>query len=57
MKTIRKIQNAMIVIGIITTVALVDQIEVSSSKMWAAFVIASFAVITVIERELRSDNK
>lgn len=57
MKTIRMIQNVMVVAGMITAIALVDQIEVSSSKMWAAFVIAAFSVMTVIERELRAENK
>lgn len=57
MKTIRIIQNVMITIGVITAVALVDQIEVPTSHMWAAIVIISFSVITIVERELRSDNK
>lgn len=57
MKTIRIIQDVIIAIGIITAVALVDQIEVPTSNMWAAIVITSFAIIIVVERELRSDNK
>lgn len=57
MKTIRRIQNVMVAVGIITAIALVDQIEVSLSKMWAAFVIVAFSVMTVIERELRAENK
>lgn len=57
MKTIRRIQNVMVAVGLITAIALVDQIEVSSSKMWAAFVIAAFSVMTVIERELRAESK
>ncbi len=57
MKTIRTIQNVMVAVGIVTAIALVDQIEVSSSKMWAAFVIAAFSVMTVVERELRAENK
>lgn len=57
MKTIRIIQNVMVAVGIITAIALVDQIEVSSSKMWAAFVIVVFSAMTVIERELKAENK
>jgi len=57
MKTIRRIQNVMVAVGIVTAMALVDQIEVSSSKMWAAFVIAAFSLMTIIERELRAENK
>lgn len=57
MKTIRIIQNVMVAVGIITAIALVDQIEVSSSKMWAAFVIVAFSAMTVIERELKAENK
>jgi len=57
MKTIRIIQNVMVAVGMITAIALVDQIEVSSSKMWAAFVIVAFSVVTVIERELKAENK
>ena len=57
MKTIRIIQNVRVAVGIVTAIALVDQIEVSSSKMWAAFVILAFSVMTVIERELRTENK
>lgn len=56
MKTIRMIQNVLIAAGIITAVALVDRIEVSASSMWAAFVIACFAILTVIEREYRSEK-
>lgn len=57
MKTIRMIQNVMVAVGIVTAVALVDQIEVSSSKMWAAIVIAAFSAMTIITRELKADNK
>lgn len=57
MKTIRMIQNVMVAVGIVTAIQLVNQVEVSSSKMWAAFVIALFSVMTVIERELRAENK
>lgn len=56
MKTIRIIQNVMITIGIVTAVALVDQIEVPTSNMWSAIVITSFSVITIVGRELR-DSK
>lgn len=54
MKTIRMIQNVMVTVGMITAIALVDQIEVSSSKMWAAFVIACFSVLVIVEREVNS---
>lgn len=57
MKKIRMIQNVMIIIGIITAVALVDQIEVSSSRIWAAVVIIAFTIITIIERGLQTSNK
>lgn len=57
MKTIRMIQNVMVAVGIVTAIALVDQIEVSSSKMWAAFVIAALSAMIVIERELRAESK
>ena len=50
------IQTVMIAAGIITAVSLVDGIEVSSSSMWAAFVIACFAILTIIEREYRSEK-
>lgn len=52
MKTIRMIQNVMIAVGIITAVALADGMEVSSSNLWAAFVIAAFSVLIVLEREM-----
>lgn len=54
MKTIRRIQNVMIAAGIITAVALVDGIEVSGSSTWSAFVIISFSILTVVERELKN---
>lgn len=57
MKKIRMIQNVMIIIGIVTAVALVDQIEVSSSRIWAAVVIVAFIIITIIERGLQTSNK
>lgn len=57
MKKIRMIQNVMIIIGIVTAVALVDQIEVSSSRIWAAVVIVAFTIITIIERGLPTSNK
>ena len=57
MKTIRFIQNVMVGVGIVTAIALVDQIEVESSNMWAAIVITILSVIIVIERELRSNNQ
>lgn len=53
MKTIRRIQNVLIAAGIITAVALVDGIEVSASSTWSAFVIISFLILTVVERELK----
>ncbi|WP_195629587.1 hypothetical protein [Bacteroides finegoldii] len=52
MKMIRMIQNVMIVAGIFTAVSLVDGIEVSASNMWAAFVIACFSVLVIVEREV-----
>ena len=52
MKTIRMIQNVMIGAGIITAVSLVDGIEVSASNIWAAFVIACFSVLAIVEREV-----
>jgi len=57
MKTIRIIQNVMVGVGIVTAIALVDGLEVSTTNKWAAFVIASFAILTVIEREIRIGNK
>lgn len=57
MKTIRFIQNVMVGVGIVTATALVDQIEVEPSNMWAAIVITILSVIIVIERELRSNNQ
>lgn len=57
MKTIRMIQNVMIGVGIVTAIALVDGLEVSATNKWAAFVIAAFAMLTVIEREIRTGNK
>ncbi len=57
MRTIRFIQNVMVGVGIVTAIALVDQIEVESSNMWAAIVITILSVIIVIERELRSNNQ
>lgn len=54
MKTIRRIQNVLIAAGIITAVALVDEIEVSASSTWSAFVIISFSILTVVERELKN---
>ena len=40
MKTFRVIQNVLIAVGIITTVSLVDGIEVSASNVQAAFVLS-----------------
>lgn len=57
MKTIRFIQNVMIGVGIVTAIALVDQIEVEPSNMWAAIVITILSVIIVIERELGANNQ
>ncbi|MFR8838314.1 hypothetical protein [Bacteroides sp.] len=57
MKTIRMIQNVMIGVGIVTAIALVDGLEVSATNKWAAFVIAALAMLTVIEREIRTGNK
>jgi len=57
MKTIRIIQNLMIGVGIVTSIALVDGFEVSATNRWAAFVIASFALLTIVERELKANNK
>ena len=57
MKTIRFIQNAMVGVGIITAIALVDRIEVEPSNMWAATVITILSVIIVIERELKSNDQ
>lgn len=57
MKTIRFIQNVMVGVGIVTAIALVDQIEVEPSNMWTAIVITILSVIIVIERELRSNNQ
>lgn len=56
MKTIRMIQNVMIAVGIITAVALADGIEVSSTNLWAAFVIAGFSILTIVERELKNEK-
>ena len=56
MKTFRVIQNVLIAVGIITTVSLVDRIEVSASNVQAAFVIACFAIVTILEREFRSEK-
>ncbi len=47
------IQNVMIGAGIITAVSLVDGIEVSASNKWAAFVIACFSVLAIVEREVK----
>ena len=47
MKTFRVIQNVLIAVGIITTVSLVDGIEVSASNVQAAFVIACFTIVTI----------
>ena len=57
MKTIRFIQNVMVGVGIVTAIALVDQIEVEPSNMWTGIVITILSVIIVIERELRSNNQ
>lgn len=54
MKTIRRIQNVMIAVGIITAVTLADGIEVSSTNLWAAFVIVGLSILTVVERELKN---
>lgn len=54
MKTFRMIQNVLIAIGLITAVSLVDGIEVSASNIHAAFVIACFAIVTILDREFRS---
>lgn len=56
MKTIRRIQNVMIAVGVITAVALSDGMEVSSSNLWAAFVILGFSALTIVERELKNEN-
>lgn len=56
MKTFRVIQNVLIAVGIITTVSLVDGIEVSASNVQAAFVIACFTIVTILEREFRSEK-
>lgn len=50
------IQNVLIAVGIITTVSLVDGIEVSASNVQAAFVIACFTIVTILEREFRSEK-
>lgn len=55
MKTFR-VQNVLIAVGIITTVSLVDGIEVSASNVQAAFVIACFTIVTILEREFRSEK-
>lgn len=57
MKTIRVIQNVMIGAGIVTAISLVDGLEVTTTNKWAAFVIVAFAMLTIIEREIRVDNK
>lgn len=57
MKTIRVIQNVMIGVGMVTAIALVDGLEVSVTNKWAAFVIVTFAMLTIIERNLKVDNK
>lgn len=57
MKTIRMIQNVMIVVGVVTAVALIDGLEVSTTNKWTAFVITALAVLTIIEREIKVDNK
>jgi hypothetical protein len=56
MNTFRVIQNVLIAVGIITTVSLVDGIEVSASNVQAAFVIACFTIVTILEREFRSEK-
>ena len=56
MKTFSVIQNVLIAVGIITTVSLVDGIEVSASNVQAAFVIACFTIVTILEREFRSEK-
>lgn len=56
MKTIRRIQNVMIAVGVITAVALSDGMEVPSSNLWAAFVILGFSALTIVERELKNEN-
>ena len=55
-KRFRVIQNVLIAVGIITTVSLVDGIEVSASNVQAAFVIACFTIVTILEREFRSEK-
>lgn len=57
MKTIRIIQNVMIVAGIVTAIALVDGLEVSTTNKWAALVITAFSLLTIIGREIKVDNK
>ena len=37
-------------------VSLVDGIEVSASNVQAAFVIACFTIVTILEREFRSEK-
>lgn len=56
MKTIRFIQNVMVGVGIVTAIALVDQIEVEPSNMWAAIVITILSVIIVIEQDRITNN-
>ena len=48
--------HILIAVGIITTVSLVDGIEVSASNVQAAFVIACFTIVTILEREFRSEK-
>ena len=57
MKMIRVIQNVMIGVGLITTIVLVDGLEVPASNKWAAFMIGAFTLLTIIEREIRTGNK
>lgn len=53
MRVLRMIQNVLIAVGITTAVALIDGVEVPASNMWAAFVITSFSIVTVISREIK----
>ena len=47
----------MIGVGIVTAIALIDGLEVSATNKWTAFVITALAVLTIIERETKVDNK
>lgn len=57
MKTIKLIQNIMIIVGAITAISLVDKHEVSTSNKWAAFVIVGLLVLIIVEREIKSVSR